>query len=214
MNDKQNMNQAGSDERLAAMLNDSFPAGDPSTELEQRVGGLASRHEALSRPRPARLRFARVTFALVLILMIGGTLAYRFLFNRPGESATQLIPGSALLVVTLDTTPSPAQVPLFQRIDRALKAEGLEHKVHESIEAVSNAIGDHVTAEPASKELMPLLSTSFAFAMLNPVDGDLEKARPVIFLGLKNVEKGREGLARGGRAGRIGALDYYQFAHA
>ena len=51
MNDKQNMNQAGSDERLAAMLNDSFPAGDPSTELEQRVGGLASRHEALSRPR-------------------------------------------------------------------------------------------------------------------------------------------------------------------
>src|SRR5271154_3173636 len=65
--------------------------------------------------------------ALLMLMLIGGVgvLAYRHFFQRPGEAAINLIPADALMVATLDTSPSPGQTLIFRRISDALHQEGI-----------------------------------------------------------------------------------------
>lgn len=116
-----------------------------------------------------------VALALLLPVVAGGVLAFNLFFNRPGESAIRLIPESAMMVVTLDTTPSAEQVPTFTRILNAVKREGLEAEL-------DKALTSALDKSPLAAELRPELSRSFALAMLSKED-------TVVLLAVKDPKK-------------------------
>ena len=148
------------EERLKALLSETYSAGEPEEALERRVGQMAARTQSESAFGGRWfLRPARVAWALMLLLVAGCTLAW-YLMQRPGEMAVRLIPADALLVVTLDTTPSKEQLGVFNRIHQALVREGLETKVDE-------ALGELVDKSPIARDLRPHIRTSMAFAMFS-----------------------------------------------
>ncbi len=196
-----------SDVQLGAALQNAFASDEPSEGLKQRVAWIAERHDNPVPKRPARFRFIRATGALaLLVVVLGGTLAWKYLFGRPGETAIQLIPADAALVVTLDTTPSPAQAPLFLRLKRALESAHIDSKMNDMIKgAVEDA------SSPISAEIRPYLTTNFAFAMLDmPRPGGHDNGQPVVFLAVNNAGKVEELLARSGRHVRQSGFAYYR----
>jgi hypothetical protein len=64
---------------------------------------------------------------------LGATAAYRELTQRPGEAALAYVPADALAAVSIDLSPSPAQVATFTSIDSALKAKGLSDMVQSGL---------------------------------------------------------------------------------
>ncbi|HZO91772.1 MAG TPA: DUF3352 domain-containing protein [Chthonomonadaceae bacterium] len=140
---------------------------------------------------------------LILLLVIaGGIVAYRYFFNRLGEAAVQMIPGDAMRVVTLDTNASPQQVLVFRRIDDAFKRE-----------KVDTGFDDMVTSmmqnSPVAKEIRPLCAKSFAFAALN-TGGPGSGPDFVLFCALKDPGKAANVLAKYGQKSTQDGLDYYQ----
>jgi hypothetical protein len=132
----------------------------------------------------ARFRRAAVKPFVLLAALIpiagGGVLAYNFFFNRPGESAIQLLPQDALVVVTLDTNPSPEQAVTFKRILDAVEREGL-------LPEMDKALTEVMDKSPVAAELRPHLSKSFALAALKgPEGGNPDMA---VLLAVKQADK-------------------------
>jgi hypothetical protein len=143
---------------------------------------------------------------ILFLFIVGGAMAYRFFFKRPGEQAIQLIPGDAYIVVTLDTNPSPAQTPVFKRIHDAMEQEGLNKKLEDSV-------SDVVEKSPIVKEVRPYTSSSYAVAVLNKGTGkDAFDAQPVIFVALNDPGKVTDYLAKYGTKQTTDGLTYYKFA--
>jgi hypothetical protein len=139
----------------------------------------------------------------VLAVLVGGALAFRYLFNRPGERAVNLVPANAVFVMTLDTTPSPGQAPTFLRIQKALEAEGVTKEAE-------GALTEAMDKSPVAKEVRPYLGHSFAMAQLPAPNGrTLEDTPPVMLLHVKDAGKVREYLAKEGGRQKVGGLDVY-----
>src|SRR5437660_8043500 len=150
----------------------------------------------ISRTHPRR-RFGRARLPALLLLVgaTGSVLAYRHLFNRPGETAIQMIPADAMVVATLDTNPSPQQVVTFKRIEDALKREQADLQIDKGL---TSALQD----SSLGKELRPQLKTDCAFA-------GWEKDCAGI-VAVKHTDEVRAILAKYGRQGTQSGLEYYK----
>lgn len=180
------MNEPTNDNRLREIMNNSFPGGEPSDQLEERVSRLAATPPA--RPaRPLLLRPAKAALALALFLAVGGA-AYKIFFQRTGEQAIQLIPSNAYLVVTLDTAPSPSQIGLWQRIQGALDREGVKKQI-------GNVV--HSLPDRAWPEFEEGIDKSIAVAVIDPKCCDVKgNGGTVVFLSIKDEAKVTDVLKR------------------
>jgi hypothetical protein len=155
-----------------------------------------------------RAPFARVNptpfiVLAVFVLLAVGVLAYRILFTRPGEAAIQLIPQDALLVVTLDTTPSPQQVVTFKRISDAFKAEKLDAELDATLTS-------SFQNSPLAKEIRPYLGTSFAVAGLKKnATGQVAEADWVLLMAVKESETVKAILAKYGQKATQDGVEAY-----
>ncbi len=130
------------------------------------------------------------------VIATGAVTAYAFktIFQRPGEGALRFVPANALMVATLDLSPSPQQALVFKKIDDALARNELAGKLDASI------IDVMATGE-AAKDLRDLTLRSGAVAMLPPSEGDKpEKAGFVGFIGLKDGPAAAAALRKHGKA--------------
>jgi len=153
-------------------------------------------------------RFGGTRAALLgvfLLVVVGGLLAYRHFFQRPGEAAIQLIPGDAMMVLTLDTNPSEQQVAVFKRISDAIQREGLDTQME-------NLIGEMFEKSPIGKDLRPYVMDSFAAAFWN-TGGQPGMGEPDMVLFVAVTEPGKVGelLAQRGKKARVDGMDFYRF---
>lgn len=70
-----------------------------------------------------------------------GTIAVYRLLERSGESAIRMIPADAALVISLDTSPSPSQVRLYNEISMSMKDSGINDFVDEILNQVDGGQG-------------------------------------------------------------------------
>lgn len=145
-------------------------------------------------------------FAVLLMLIVGASLAYKVFFKRPGEQAIQFIPSDAFVVVTLDTNPSPGQTPIFNRIKKALEQEGLTKRME-------TAIADTVQKSPVVAQVRPYTSNSFAFTMLNqPGKQSSFDMEPVVLVSITDPAKVQESLDKNGKKQTTDGATVYKFA--
>ncbi len=191
------------DNRLREALNEAYPGNEPSENLYRRVETMAVEYDR----RPARGSWkvipSRLGFAFILLLIVTGTIAYKILTNRPGEQAIHLIPANALMVMTVDLTPSAAQIPVFNRIQKAIQNQGLEKQ----FEGALNSAGQDSEIARAVK---PHVTNSLAFAMLPKPGASAENADPVIFFSLKDTDEVAKILAQRGTRAAVNGLTYYR----
>lgn len=159
---------------------------------------------------PRFRRGAVKPFALLAIavpVMGGGVLAYNLFFNRPGESAIKLIPQNALMVLTLDITPSAEQLPTFKRIFDAVKREGLEGELDKAMTEAFNK-------SPMAAELRPELRESFALATLPSGSGEAKAEDTVLMLAVKDPGKAAGILGKHGAKSKEGGLEVFKLEKA
>jgi hypothetical protein len=156
--------------------------------------------------RSARLRQrggARLPALLALMLVFGaGVLAYQHFFQRPGEAAINLIPADALIVATLDTTPSPEQVPVFAGIRSALRNAHIDTRFDEQVTQL-------VAQSPIAAQLRPTLASSFAAAVLKGPSGRVSEGHGAVLAALKDPDAARVILAQHGAADASSGLTVY-----
>ncbi len=149
----------------------------------------------------ARKRSMGLLFALAAVCAVGAVMAYKALSNRPGEAAIHLIPADALMVITVDTQPSAQQVPLFTRIDDALKKEGLDKKLDEMLMEM-------MEKSPIAADIRKHITQNFAFAVLPVAD---KKATPefVAFMEVDDAQAVATLLAKDGAKDSVSGETYY-----
>lgn len=106
-----------------------------------------------------RRMITRIGLAVGAVTVIGTAVAFNTLFARPGEDALQLVPGNALMVGSLDLSPSPTQTLVFKQIDDALSRNGLDKKI-------DSALTDLVTQGSTADKIRAYAKRGAAFAML------------------------------------------------
>lgn len=84
-----------------------------------------------------------------------GTVAVYKMLERSGESAIRMIPADAALVMSLDTSPSPSQVRLYNEISQAMKDSGVNDFVDKLLAQADGGKG-------AFKSLRAQVKGSFA----------------------------------------------------
>ncbi|GEM_PF-6259237 len=96
-----------------------------------------------------------------------GTIAVYRLLDRSGEMAIRMIPSDAAVVISLDTSPSPAQVQLYNEISRSMSDSGANDFIDKILEQADGGKG-------AFKSLRANVKGSFAAGAW----GDLSKGNP------------------------------------
>lgn len=113
-------------------------------------------------PRVRKRRiFIRVGIAAAAVAVLGTAVAFKAIFDRPGETALRLVPADALMVGSIDLSPSPNQAMVFKKIDDALARHGLDKQI-------DGALTDVVAQGPAAEKIRPYSKRGGAFAMLKP----------------------------------------------
>ena len=153
-------------------------------------------------------RFA--TLVVLVALAAGGVFAFRHFFHRGGEGAVQLIPADTLVVVTLDASPSPAQVPVFKHIMDTFKAEHLDAELEKAISNVQNS-------SPLARDVRPFVTGSLAYALLktnaaNTGAGTAANGDNVVFLAVSDARRVQEALTRDAQKNTVNSFDYYTIA--
>lgn len=108
-----------------------------------------------------RRTITRIGLAFGAVAVIGTAVAFNTIFARPGEDALQLVPSNALMVGSLDLSPSPTQALVFKKIDDALTRNGLDKKL-------DSALTDLVTQGSTADKIRAYAKRGAAFAMLPP----------------------------------------------
>ncbi|HZP80693.1 MAG TPA: DUF3352 domain-containing protein [Chthonomonadaceae bacterium] len=163
----------------------------------------------ISSPSPRHPGGSRWPLLVILLFVVaGGVLAYRYLFTRPGEAAIQLIPADAAMVITLDTNPSPQQIPTFKRIADALKKEQADTQLDSFLTGM-------LQNSPVAKEIRPYIADSMAMALLpGSPPGGRGGAGALLLLAVTDVDKVGGVLARYGQQNTQDGLPYFQFPQA
>ncbi len=107
----------------------------------------------------ARRIGSRVAIGSAIIVSLGAAYAFKTLYARPGEAAIALIPANALVVGSVDLSPSPQQTITFKNIDDALARNGLDKYSNKSVL-------DIIEHSPMADELRPFALRNAAFAGL------------------------------------------------
>src|SRR5690349_23182110 len=74
----------------------------------------------------------RIVLGGLLVLSVLCAYAFKTIFARPGEASLQYVPDSALLVASIDLSPSPQQALTFEKIEHALDGAGV-HDVDKTL---------------------------------------------------------------------------------
>lgn len=101
-----------------------------------------------------------ISLAAFALVGGGGVFAYKYIFNRPGESAIALLPADCGVIITLDTNPSERQVTVFRKIGDTLD------KNHFAANFDSMAT-KFMQDNPVVSKLRPLLTNNFAIGRWN-----------------------------------------------
>src|SRR5688572_24637639 len=111
------------------------------------------------------------------IVVAGGAIGFKYLFNRPGEAAVKMIPQDAMFVVTLDTNPGPNQLVAFQKLREQLQEGDTDKKIEQMLAEVFDRL-------PVPQEIRPHLRSNFAFCVMQPGgQGPQSMGTDVAFLG-------------------------------
>ncbi|MEZ0326395.1 MAG: DUF3352 domain-containing protein [Fimbriimonas sp.] len=102
----------------------------------------------------------KIAFGVTLFASLGVAYAFKTIFARPGEAALRFVPADAMMVGTLDLSPSPAQALAFKHIDDAMDRNGMNRFVETSVL-------DIFSKKSAATDLLrPLVQRSGAIALL------------------------------------------------
>ncbi|MEM4408918.1 MAG: DUF3352 domain-containing protein, partial [Candidatus Caldarchaeum sp.] len=123
--------------------------------------------------------------AITTVVAVAGV-AVLNLFHRTGEAAVKLMPADAVLVVSFDNTPSPAQAVLFNRIGDAIKSSGMDRWIDDLLSQWDKGTG-------VLAELRSYVQGSFALAVF-PSE-DMKKPDGLLAVSLSNPG-GAENLVR------------------
>ncbi|MGV3618443.1 MAG: DUF3352 domain-containing protein [Fimbriimonas sp.] len=149
----------------------------------------------------------RAAVGATLFASLAGALAFRSLMARPGEAALRLVPANAVIVATLDLSPSASQVIAFKRIDDALARNGLNGFMESSLIDMF---------EPSAKgreALRPLVLRNGAVAILPKDSGKFGDGNPVAMLAVSSGADAQKALEREGEARYYKGLKYYKLRH-
>jgi len=124
--------------------------------------------------------------------------ALHALMARPGEDALRLIPGDALIVGSLDLSPSASQTIAFKRIDDALARNEYGGLVEKSFIDILAGQADGVD------QLRPLILRNGAMAYLPGPKGTGDDGKGLAILALK------DGPAAQAILQKVGVPDYYK----
>lgn len=156
-----------------------------------------------SAPR-ARRWGTRLALGTAAFASLAGVYAFRTLTARPGEDALRLIPANALIVGTLDLSPSASQVIAFKKIDDALARNSLNGFMESSLIDLF---------EPSAKGregLRPLVLRNGALALLPGEKGGINDAKPVALLAVSSGADAQKALEAGGEARYYKGVKYYK----
>lgn len=116
----------------------------------------------------------------VSILAVAGVNAFNSFFARPGEDALRLVPKDALMVATLDLSPSPQQALTFKKIEEALSRHGMDKQLDGTLLDII------ASGSPTLEPLRPFGTRAGAFAMFKG-----EKEGEPLFAGFIGVTDGK-----------------------
>lgn len=142
----------------------------------------------------ARFRKVGIRLALGagLLASLAGVYAFRSLSARPGEGALRLVPNDALVVATLDLSPSVSQTLAFKQIDSALARNGLDSLTQGSLLSMFERDAKGVD------ELSPMLLRSAAIAILPGPKGTTDDAKGVAFFAVRDGVEAQRVLDKNG----------------
>jgi hypothetical protein len=143
------------------------------------------------------------TLLVLTAMTAGGVYAYRTYFHRTGEAAVPLIPADALMVITLDTTPSPGQTPTFKRIADAIKNEHLDAQLED-------ALAHSMANSPIARDARPFTTGSLAIATLK--SSIASGGDSAVLVAINDAGKVSDVLNRDAQKSNINGLDYYRAA--
>jgi hypothetical protein len=171
---------------------------------------MGKSNSKLSPRRQASRRWiGRIAVGSAAVASLAGVLAFRTLFDRPGEAALRLVPADAVLVASVDLSASPGQVGAFKQIDDALADKDLSG-------IVQNSLIDLFEPEAKGREaLRPLVLRHGAMAML-PRDGEIKEGVAPLMVALLAVSSGPEtqrALAKEGLPRYFRGAKYYKLRH-
>ncbi len=138
---------------------------------------------------------------VAMLATFAGAYAYRTLFARPGEAALQLIPSDAILVVSVDISPSPTQALAFKHIDDALARNGQERFMEQ---ALMSGLGKDKLME----EIVPLVKRGGALC-IEPKEGKNTGNTAVGLIALSDGAKALESLKKYTRPSYFRGAKYY-----
>lgn len=156
-----------------------------------------------SAPR-ARRWGTRIALGTAAFASLAGVYAFRTLAARPGEDALRLVPANAVVVATLDLSPSASQVIAFKRIDDALARNGLNGVMESSLIDMF---------EPSAKgreSLRPLVLRNGAVAILPTESGKFGDGKPVAMLAVSSGAEAQKALETQGEARYYKGVKYYK----
>lgn len=152
----------------------------------------------------ARRWATRLALGTTAVATLAGAYAFRTLTARPGEDALRLVPADAVVVATLDLSPSASQVIAFKKIDDALARNGLNGFMESSLIDMF---------EPSAKgreALRPLVLRNGAVAILPVTSGKFGDGKPVAMLAVTSGADAQKALETQGEARYHKGLKYYK----
>jgi hypothetical protein len=114
---------------------------------------------------PLRRIATRTLLAATVVATLATAYAFKTIFARPGEAAFRYVPSDAVLVASIDLSPSPQQTLAFKRIDDALERNDMGRF------AEGNVLNIFTKPSPASEALQPLILRNGAVVALPYKDG-------------------------------------------
>jgi hypothetical protein len=137
-------------------------------------------NDPLTRGARWRRTGLKLAIASTLVASIGIAYAFKTVFARPGEAALRFVPADALMVGTIDLSPSPQQALAFKRIDDAMDRNGLNRF------AETNVLDIFSKKSPATDALRPLVLRNGALAMLPRKDASGERMVGLAFIAVSS----------------------------
>lgn len=139
---------------------------------------------------------------LVLTALAGGSLlAFKLIFNRPGEAAINLLPKDCVFVMTLDTHPSERQAVTFNNIKNWLEEEKIGQRFDEAMQGLFKE-----SQVPA--KVRPFVEKSFAIGVWM---GEDQQPRTAWLISVSKPGEVRDILTTAGkpRSGYAAVIDEY-----
>jgi hypothetical protein len=145
----------------------------------------------------------RIAAGSVVVASLATAYAFTAVFARPGESALSLVPADAMIVGSLDLSPSPGQAMTFKKIDDALARNGMD-------QFVERGLIDIFENSSQVDDIRPHTLRNAAFGLLPMEKGGKREMKGVMLLGLSDGPKVAEILRKRGKPQFFKGMPYYR----